>query len=203
LRCKVCVGARGRVGALGAPQSRASVALIIIALPRVRQQNDLQARNTRRPTLPDHSPFRPHFLVLSFFLSFIPLVYISSFYNLPTPRLYHAAAVRSFFYLVLVLPLCAYTSLFINIHSPSPALPRSPLRYKTRHNRPMPSSTSRRVVLYYMRAIFDRSSFFNQAVLSPFRFPFYSPACLSFSAIVRWNRCPHDLGRSLALGLSL
>ncbi|KAN0109666.1 hypothetical protein V8E52_009103, partial [Russula decolorans] len=68
--------------------------------PRVRQQNDLQARNTRRPTRPNHSPFCHHCLVLSF----SSLLYLSSHsleQHLPTRRHYHAAAVCSFFYLVL------------------------------------------------------------------------------------------------------
>ena len=39
-----------------------------------------------------------------------------------------------------------------------------------------------------------RQLFFNQAVLSPFCFHFYSPVCFSVAAIVQWNRCPHDLG---------
>ena len=51
-----------------------------------------------------------------------------------------------------------------------------------------------KITLLLVEGIFDRSSF-NQAVFSPFLFLFFSPACSSVSAIIRWNRRPHGLGR--------
>jgi hypothetical protein len=68
--------------------------LVSLASPRVRQQNDLQARNTRRPTRPNHSPFRSHCLVLSF----LHLVSLSCQWTTLADtycRHYHAAAVRA------------------------------------------------------------------------------------------------------------
>jgi len=97
-------------------------------------------RRRKRPTHPNHrdSPSRSF---LSFFFSSIFL--LLSFFRfcaldqrLSTQHRHHAAAVRSHFYLILFLPLCAY---IFFIHSSSPAPQYYTKVTKPRHTQRVPA----------------------------------------------------------------
>ena len=60
-----------------------------------RQQSSLQAHDTRRPTRPNHSPFRPHCPFPFIFPFFHVLVLLSLEQRYRHKSHYHAAAVRS------------------------------------------------------------------------------------------------------------
>ena len=138
--------------------------------------------------------FRPS-LPLSFTFPFFSTSHLALEQRMPTPdattRQPYASSSISF-----LLSLCMLTvHLFIPHHRhPRGRRYDTQLRYSGQVTRVYISLPS-----YYSSR---RTSFFNQAVLSPFRFHFYSSACLSVSAIVRWNRFPCDLGKYLALALS-
>ena len=118
-------------------------------------------------------------LTASFFHSSFPL-YLSSHspeQHLRTPRHYHAAAVRSFLYLILVLPLCVYTSIFILHHWH----PRG-CRYDTKLDMTVVTDSAhvyKITLLLVEEGIFDRSSFFNQAVHPSISLSTHLHACLS------------------------
>jgi hypothetical protein len=83
------------------------------------------SRDTRRirPRRSNHDLFYPHRPVPSLFLLFLPLFYTSRLVLLKqcssTQHCYHAAAVRTLIYILLVLSLCTYSP---TIHFLSPAL---------------------------------------------------------------------------------
>ncbi|KAN0102340.1 hypothetical protein V8E52_012040 [Russula decolorans] len=135
---------------------------------RVRQQDDLRVPITVLSAL-TASPF--HFP----FLLYLSLHSLGQ--HLPTPRHYHAAAIRSLFHLFLAFPLCTYT---YSIQLPSPAPPRSPLLYKL-------------VLADEAAHILVRSS----GSLSLFSFHFYSPACSP-----RLGDCPVELLSTRSLSVS-
>jgi len=155
---------------------------------------------TRQPTHPNHSPFRSHSLTLSFSLSSISLVTLS-WTTLPTPRHYHAAAIRSLFHLFLAFPLCTYT---YSIQLPSLAPPRSPLLYKLVLADEAAHMYIRQSSCLSKNKSIHPAVLCDQVVPSPsFLFISTHPRALPVSAIVQWYCCPHDPCRSLALVLPL
>jgi hypothetical protein len=97
------------VAVQGAPPFSFLTVSRVLPLPRARQQNALQVATQ------DENDLRVPIMVLPALtasLRHIPFLFYLSFralkQRLPTPSRYRAAAVRSFSYLVLVLPLCTY-----------------------------------------------------------------------------------------------
>jgi hypothetical protein len=111
------------------PSSRARVDLFLFSssLLAIDNKNDLQARDARRPTRPNHSPSPSH----RFSFTFPPLDLRSRITpNRQKPLQYHATAVRSFLYLGLAFPFMRLHLFYLFPHHRNPR-GRSPLRYTT------------------------------------------------------------------------
>ena len=106
------------------PQSRAYVGrpflfsfffssrVLIASYSTTQRPSSSQHKTTYASQSQSFPPSLPHSFIFPFFYT----SRLTLKQHLSIPRHYHAAAVRSFFYLALVLPLCAYTSLFIFHH---------------------------------------------------------------------------------------
>ena len=119
---------------------------------------------------------------LSYFLSSIDLILLTRTtlpIQKPLPRDSRTLTSLSSFSLSLYM-------LTSTIHSPLPAPPRS-LLYKTR--------LADMYIRWSSRSSRSIVPSIVLAQLSSSLFPSFSLACLLDLAIVRWNRCPHDLGR--------
>jgi hypothetical protein len=200
--CKDPLRAMATLRCVGGPWSRAWLisffALFLFfsyfmfsSSPRIRQQDNLCVPITVLSAL-TASPFHFPFLLY--------LLLHSLGQHLPTPRHYHAAAIRSLFHLFLAFPLCTYT---YSIQLPSPAPPRLPLLYKL-----VLADEAAHMYIRQSSCLLKNKSIHpavlcDQVVPSPsFLSISTHPRALSVLAIVQWNCCPHGPCRSLALVLS-
>jgi hypothetical protein len=144
----------------------------------------------KRHARSNHGPFRPHCSHSLLFLSF-PLLVLRSRTTFIDTKAAAARANCSLFYLLLVLTLCNCSS---SIHSPSQHL-------RSRHTIQNSDSHRSSAHVYKTALLLVKegtttiaSIVFESRCLSPILLACFSP----LSVIVRWNRCPHDLSRSLS-----
>ena len=149
---------------------------------------------------PNHSPFCLHRPFPSYFISSIAPVLLSRT-TLPTQKTLPRGSRTLISLSLFSFPFMRLHLLFIPHHRhPRGRRYYTKLRLADMYIRP-PSCSSRKVTIIIVNQY--RSSPIKH---SPSFFPSFSPACFLVSAIVWWNRCPHDLGRlppSFVLSLPL
>jgi len=131
---------------------------------------------------PNHSPFRPH-RPFPFILPFFHSSRLALSNNTTDTKATTTRQPYAHFFVSFQFSLYALTS---TIHSPLPARGR---RYYTK---------LRLADMYIKRSSCSSRSIVPSIVLAQSISPSFlslSLACLLDLAIVRWNRCPHDLGQ--------